>query len=77
MGGMAPRPRFRRPCRRVASDGEDVGDQTPNADVSRSDFIGFLLMKFQNKKEKNPLPSQKILFSFDSCLQNLFIKAKL
>ena len=36
-------PRFRRPCRRVASDGEEVGDQTTNADVSRSDFIGLCI----------------------------------
>ena len=53
------------PCWRVALDGEDVGDQTLNANVSRSDFIGLYinpLIEFQKKKRK-----RIVLFSFDSC----------
>ena len=54
-----------RPCRWVASDGEDVGDQTTNADVSLSDFIGLCikpLYEVSKKQDEKTLPSQRILF---------------
>ena len=68
-------PRFRRPCRRVASDGEDGGDQTPNADVSRSDFIGLCIKRPYevSKKRKKPYHLKEFfLVLILVYIQNLF-----